>query len=110
MHERLSKAELDHARRSVSGATSAETSLIPCDRYSRLLEYHFNQAVLQSLPLQQRSLEEDVAFMPPMGACIYAFRYHLLLNICVSAVPAPDKLRPVFAHALLDCPPIRLPE
>ena len=73
MHERLSKAELDHARRSVSGTTSAEKPLIQCGRYSRLLEYHFNQAVLQSLPLQQRSLEEDVAFMPPMGTCIYAF-------------------------------------
>ncbi|KAI0631542.1 GINS complex Sld5 component [Trametes polyzona] len=74
MHEKLSKAELDHAR-----------------RYSRLVEYHFNQSVLQSLPEQQRSLEENVAFMPPM-------------------TPEPDKLRPVFAHALQDCPPMRLPD
>ncbi|KAH9939770.1 GINS complex Sld5 component [Epithele typhae] len=74
MHERLSKAELDHAQ-----------------RYARLVEYHFNQTVLQGLPLQQRSLEEDVAFMPPM-------------------TPSPDKLKPVFAHALVDCPPVYLPD
>ncbi|KAI0739431.1 GINS complex Sld5 component [Daedaleopsis nitida] len=74
MHERLSKAELEHAQ-----------------RYARLVEYHFNQSVLQSLPPQQRSLDEDVAFMPPM-------------------ISAPDKLRPVFAHALVDCPPMRLPD
>ncbi|OJT05862.1 DNA replication complex GINS protein sld5 [Trametes pubescens] len=74
IHEKLSKAELDHAR-----------------RYSQLVEYHFNQSVLQSLPEQQRSMEDNVAFMPPMTA-------------------EPDKLRPVFAHALQDCPPMRLPE
>ncbi|KAI0350303.1 GINS complex Sld5 component [Trametes cingulata] len=73
-HEKLSKAELDHAR-----------------RYARLMEYHFNQSVLQSLPEQQRSLEENVAFMPPMTR-------------------EPDKIRPVFAHALQDCPPMRLPD
>ncbi|EIW52785.1 GINS complex Sld5 component [Trametes versicolor FP-101664 SS1] len=74
IHEKLSKAELDHAR-----------------RYSQLVEYHFNQSVLQSLPEQQRSMEDNVAFMPPMTA-------------------EPDKLRPVFAHALQDCPPMRLPD
>ncbi|KAI0808048.1 GINS complex Sld5 component [Fomes fomentarius] len=74
IHQRLSKAELEHAQ-----------------RYARLVEYHFTQAVLQSLPPQQRSLDEDVAFMPPM-------------------IPAPNTLRPVFAHALVDCPPMRLPD
>ncbi|KAI8995238.1 GINS complex Sld5 component [Trametes punicea] len=74
MHQRLSKAELDHAR-----------------RYARLVEYHLNQSVLQSLPEQQRSLQESVPFVPPM-------------------TPEPDKLRPVFAHALQDCPPMRLPD
>ncbi|CDO75940.1 hypothetical protein BN946_scf184873.g29 [Trametes cinnabarina] len=74
IHEKLSKAELDHAR-----------------RYARLVDYHFNQSVLQSLPEQQRSAEENVPFMPPMTA-------------------EPDKLRPVFAHALQDCPPMRLPD
>ncbi|KAI0727657.1 GINS complex Sld5 component [Fomitopsis betulina] len=73
-HEKLSKAELDHAR-----------------RYARLTEYHFNQCVLQSLPPQQRSLEDEMAFMPPM-------------------IPEPDKLRPVFVHARQDCPPVRLPD
>ncbi|KAH9847085.1 GINS complex Sld5 component [Lenzites betulinus] len=74
IHEKLSKAELDHAR-----------------RYSRLVEDHFTQSVLQSLPEQQRPYEENVAFMPPMTT-------------------EPDKLRPVFAHALQDCPPMRLPD
>ncbi|TFK94534.1 GINS complex Sld5 component [Polyporus arcularius HHB13444] len=74
IHERLSKAELDHAK-----------------RYAKTVEYHFTQSVLQSLPPEQRKLDEDVAFMPPM-------------------IPAPDKLRPVFAHALVDCPPMRLPD
>ncbi|KAF9802961.1 hypothetical protein IEO21_09779 [Rhodonia placenta] len=48
-HEKLSKAELDHAR-----------------RYARLLEYHLTQSVLQSLPPEQRSLTDSVPFMPPM--------------------------------------------
>ncbi|KAI0660298.1 GINS complex Sld5 component [Cubamyces menziesii] len=72
IHEKLSKAELDHAR-----------------RYSRMVDYHFNQSVLQSLPEQQRELDEKPAFMPPM-------------------TPEPDKFRPVFAHALQDCPPMQL--
>ena len=36
-------------------------------RYARLTEYHFNQSVLQGLPPQQRSLEDEMAFMPPMS-------------------------------------------
>ncbi|PIL34310.1 hypothetical protein GSI_03085 [Ganoderma sinense ZZ0214-1] len=74
VHGRLSKAELEHA-----------------NRYSRLVEYHFKQSVLQSLPEQQRSLEENIVFMPPM-------------------VPSPDMQRPVIARALVDCPPMRLPD
>ncbi|KAI0665567.1 GINS complex Sld5 component [Trametes maxima] len=74
MHGKLSKAELVHAR-----------------RYGRLVEYHFDQSVLQSLPEQQRSLDEEMAFMPPM-------------------IASPDLSRPVFAHALQDCPPVRLPD
>ncbi|KAH9929170.1 GINS complex Sld5 component [Fomitopsis serialis] len=74
VHEKLSKAELDHAR-----------------RFARLMEYHFNQSVLQSLPPQQRSLEDEMAFMPPM-------------------IPEPDKLRPVFVRARQECPPVRLPD
>ncbi|KAI0919717.1 hypothetical protein AcV5_001703 [Taiwanofungus camphoratus] len=74
VHEKLSKAELDYAR-----------------RYARLVEYHFTQSVLQSLPPEQRSLEDNMVFMPPM-------------------IPEPDKLRPVFAHARQLCPPVRLPD
>ena len=39
-------------------------------RYSRLVEYHFKQSVLQSLPEQQQSLQEDIVFMPPMGMAV----------------------------------------
>ncbi|KZT00006.1 GINS complex, Sld5 component [Laetiporus sulphureus 93-53] len=75
VQERLSKAELKHAR-----------------RYARLLEYHLTQSVLQSLPPEQRSLEDDVPFiMPPM-------------------TPEPDGMRPVFVHARQTCPPVRLPD
>ncbi|OCH91540.1 hypothetical protein OBBRIDRAFT_792133 [Obba rivulosa] len=74
LHEKLSKAELDHAQ-----------------RYARLVEYHFNQTVLQSLPSEQRSLDDNAHFMPSM-------------------VTQPDKLRPVFVHARQACPPVRLPD
>ncbi|KAH9931754.1 GINS complex Sld5 component [Amylocystis lapponica] len=74
MHEKLSKAELDHAR-----------------RYAKIVEYNFSQSVLQSLPDSQRSLDEEVAFMPPM-------------------ITQPDRIRPVFAHARQQCPPVRLPD
>lgn len=74
IHERLTQAELDHAR-----------------RYSHLVETHFNNSVLQSLPEEQQSLNDQVPFLPPM-------------------IPVPDKTRAVFAHALDACPPVRLPD
>ena len=33
-----------------------------------MVDYHFNQSVLQSLPEQQRDLDEKPAFMPPMSS------------------------------------------
>ncbi|CAL1702670.1 unnamed protein product [Somion occarium] len=74
LHDRLSKAELDHAK-----------------RYARLEETHYTSAVLQGLPPDQQSLDDNIAFMPPM-------------------VTAPSKTRAVFAHARQDCPPVRLPD
>jgi len=74
MHERLTQAELDHAR-----------------RYATLTETHFTRAVLQGLPDEQRSLDDQVPFLPPM-------------------LSRPDKTRAVFAHALVSCPPVHLPD
>ncbi|KAL4247890.1 DNA replication complex GINS protein SLD5 [Abortiporus biennis] len=74
VHDKLSKAELEHAQ-----------------RYTQTLEAHFTNSVLQSLPPEQQSLNEDMVFMPPM-------------------IPEPDKNRPVFAHARRNCPPVRLPD
>ncbi|KAI0077966.1 Sld5-domain-containing protein [Panus rudis PR-1116 ss-1] len=74
IHVKLSKAELEHAQ-----------------RYSRLEETHYTNAILQSLPPEQQSLEDDMAFMPPM-------------------ITTPNKNRAVFAHARTDCPPVHLPD
>ncbi|GBE85883.1 DNA replication complex GINS protein [Sparassis crispa] len=59
-------------------------------RYAKLVQYHFTKSVLDGLPEAQRGMNDNIAFMPPM-------------------VPEPDKLRPVFVHALERCPPVRLP-
>ena len=48
-------------------------------RYARLVEYHFDQAVLQSLPPEQRTMNDDVMFIPPMSA------YHILLLFVIDA-------------------------
>ncbi|THH28857.1 hypothetical protein EUX98_g5334 [Antrodiella citrinella] len=72
--EKLSQGELDHA-----------------ERYATILEAHFNNAVLKSLPPEQQGLDDNIAFMPPM-------------------IPAPDKNVGVFAYARHACPPVRLPD
>lgn len=73
VHDRLSKGELEHA-----------------ERYAKLVESHFTHTVLQSLPPEQRSLEDNLPFMPPM-------------------IPEPDPSRAVFVHGREDCPPVRVP-
>ncbi|KAK7681800.1 hypothetical protein QCA50_015147 [Cerrena zonata] len=72
MYERLSKAEFEHAK-----------------RYARLEETHYTSSVLQSLPIDQQGLDDNIAFMPPM-------------------IPAPSKTRAVFVHARQDCPRVKL--
>ncbi|GJE93610.1 GINS complex Sld5 component [Phanerochaete sordida] len=74
MRERLTQAELEHAQ-----------------RYAALTESHFTRAVLDALPEEQRGLDDNVPFMPPM-------------------ISRPDKTRAVFAHALVQCPPVHLPD
>ncbi|KAG6885104.1 hypothetical protein C0993_005871 [Termitomyces sp. T159_Od127] len=60
-------------------------------RYANILDRHLYKCVLQSLPTSQAHLDDSIAFVPSM-------------------ILQPDKTRPVFVHALQDCPPIRLPE
>ncbi|KAH9029759.1 GINS complex Sld5 component [Lactarius deliciosus] len=49
MQERLSQAELDHAR-----------------RFAQLTESHFKVSVLQALPPHQQRLDDNTPFTPPM--------------------------------------------
>jgi len=74
LHVRLSQTELNHAQ-----------------RYAKLVENHFTTAVLQALPEDQRGVDDDVAFVPPM-------------------IPEPNKSSSVFVYAREDCPPVRLPD
>ncbi|KAJ3570996.1 hypothetical protein NP233_g4036 [Leucocoprinus birnbaumii] len=61
-------------------------------RHADLNDRHFNFSVLQSLPEPQRHLDDDVPYyMPPM-------------------MTTPDASKPVFVHALKDCPPVVLPD
>ncbi|KAJ3786828.1 hypothetical protein GGU11DRAFT_779902 [Lentinula aff. detonsa] len=60
-------------------------------RHAHLTDRHFHNSVLQSLPETQSHLDDTPIFMPPM-------------------ITKPDESRPVFVHALRDCPPIRFHE
>ncbi|KAH0580515.1 hypothetical protein H2248_002009 [Termitomyces sp. 'cryptogamus'] len=60
-------------------------------RYANILDRHLYKCVLQSLPPSQAHLDDSIPFVPSM-------------------ITQPDKTRPVFVHALRDCPPIRLPD
>lgn len=47
--------------------TDIESPPDKLDRYARLVETHFHYSVLQSLPEQQRTLDDATAFMPSMS-------------------------------------------
>jgi len=68
--------------------TAAERAL--ASRHAAMTDRHFYVSVLQSLPEKQAHLDDTPIFVPPM-------------------VTEPDKIRPVFVHALQRCPPVRLP-
>ncbi|KAI0028409.1 GINS complex Sld5 component [Vararia minispora EC-137] len=72
---RLSQTELNHAQR----------------RFAKLTETYFHMSVLQALPEDQRGLDDDAAFVPPM-------------------IPEPNRSHSVFVHAREDCPPVPLPD
>jgi len=69
----------------------SEMELKHAQSYAELLTTHFTESILKSLPLQQRSLQENAAFMPSM-------------------ISAPDLMKPVFVHARKDCAPVVLPD
>ncbi|KAJ8472480.1 hypothetical protein ONZ45_g16635 [Pleurotus djamor] len=60
-------------------------------KQAQILDQHFHETVLKSLPEAQSHLDDTPIFMPPM-------------------VTEPDKSKAVFVHALKQCPPILLPE
>ncbi|KAH6904986.1 hypothetical protein BKA70DRAFT_515790 [Coprinopsis sp. MPI-PUGE-AT-0042] len=60
-------------------------------RNAKIRDQHLYLSVLQSLPESQAHLDDTPVFYPSM-------------------VTQPDKTRPVFVHALKDCPPVRLPD
>ncbi|KII84746.1 hypothetical protein PLICRDRAFT_340619 [Plicaturopsis crispa FD-325 SS-3] len=74
VQSRLTGPELDHAR-----------------RHATLTDNHFYYSVLQSLPADQMTLDDEVPFVPPM-------------------ITEPDKSRAVFVHARQKCSRIRLPD
>lgn len=97
MHSRLSETELKHAERflfvlpfSSCFATLSHLFLYSCS-YAKLIDTHFSESVLKSLPTQQRSLDDNAAVTPSM-------------------ITAPDMAKPVFVHARKDCPPVNLPD
>ncbi|KAF8896850.1 hypothetical protein CPB84DRAFT_1731501 [Gymnopilus junonius] len=69
--------------------TAAE--LDHASRHAKITDQHFYVSVLQGLPEKQSHLDDTPLFVPPM-------------------VTEPDKSRPVFVHALKQCPRIRLPD
>ncbi|KAF9005088.1 hypothetical protein BDQ17DRAFT_1353767 [Cyathus striatus] len=60
-------------------------------RQAKLTDRHFYFSVLQSLPEVQAHLDDPPAFTPSMTT-------------------QPDKTRPVFVHALKECPRVTLPD
>jgi len=74
IQQHLSENEVEHAR-----------------RFARLIDQHFYNSVLQSLPPNQQTLDDRSPFLPPM-------------------ITEPDKNHAVFVHARQSCPPVRLPD
>ncbi|KDR72993.1 hypothetical protein GALMADRAFT_252372 [Galerina marginata CBS 339.88] len=60
-------------------------------RHAQITDQHFYLTVLRSLPEKQSHLDDTPLFVPPM-------------------ITEPDKSRPVFVHALQNCPRLRLPD
>lgn len=78
-------------------------------RHATLTDNHFYYSVLQSLPADQMTLDDEVPFVPPMSESrdVWAKRIN---GADTLAVTEPDKSRAVFVHARQKCSRIRLPE
>lgn len=68
LHRRLSKGELEHAETYVPGLFLTLTPNVILNSsvsYAKLVDTHFTNAVLQSLPHgQQQVVEEEMPFIP----------------------------------------------
>lgn len=68
VQQRLSESEVDHARRYVDPRGKELTWMLTiCPRFARLTDQHFYQAVLQSLPETQQTLDDQPPFVPSMS-------------------------------------------
>ncbi|KAJ3833300.1 GINS complex Sld5 component [Lentinula raphanica] len=88
--------KIEKFARFIMGDATIQTRLTTAERthaqkHAELTDAHFYNSVLQSLPETQSHLDDTPIFMPPM-------------------ITKPDESRPVFVHALRDCPPIRFHE
>lgn len=65
---RLTATEQEHARRSVYPSPLSRIHPKNTKRHADLTDDHFYSSVLQSLPVPQRGLDEEPAFVPPISA------------------------------------------
>ncbi|KAL9710580.1 GINS complex subunit [Leucoagaricus gongylophorus] len=89
--------KIEKYARYITSSPSIQTRLTAAERdhasrHADLNDRHFSFSVLQSLPEPQRHLDDEVPYYMP------------------SMVMTPDVTRPVFVHALQDCPPVVLPD
>ncbi|KAJ2913677.1 hypothetical protein MD484_g6734, partial [Candolleomyces efflorescens] len=88
--------KIEKYARYITSSADVQTRLTASERehasrHAKLTDQHLYLSVLQSLPAAQAHLDDTPVFYPSM-------------------VTQPDKTRPVFVHALQDCPPVRFPD
>lgn len=72
VQQRLSESEVDHARRYVDPRGTELTWMLNIyPRFARLTDQHFYQAVLQSLPETQQTLDDQPPFVPSMSMSVF---------------------------------------
>ena len=75
VQEKLSQAELDHAKRCVrDNLPLAFVAGLTSYRFAQLTEDHFRVSVLQALPPHQQGLDDNTPFTPPMGTWLVLLR------------------------------------
>ncbi|KAJ3778166.1 Sld5-domain-containing protein [Lentinula raphanica] len=122
--------KIEKFARFIMGDATIQTRLTTAERthaqkHAELTDAHFYNSVLQSLPETQSHLDDTPIFMPPMSSSFlsselltslspYSLGFLFLIPLVwfhlSRLVTKPDESRPVFVHALRDCPPIRFHE